>query len=123
MSNTITLPHQLRSLAGNRDHLKIVTGMKLADDETRTLGSILDAADLEAPGIKDRLLDTEGKLRRFVNIYVDGEDSRILADKQDKLERKAGDHTDPIPGTINNPLDIKLTGYEEIAILPAMAGG
>ena len=42
-----------------------------------TLASLLDALEESAPGIRARVLDDEGALRRFVNIYVDDEDVRF----------------------------------------------
>lgn len=52
------------------------------------------------PGIKDRLCDETGELRRFVNIYVNEEDIRFLKGKETSL--KDGD---------------------EVSIVPAIAGG
>lgn len=52
------------------------------------------------PGIKDRLCDETGELRRFVNIYVNEEDIRFLKGKETSL--KDGD---------------------EVSIIPAIAGG
>ena len=59
-------------------------------------------ADLEKryPGIKERLCDEQGKLRRFVNIFVNEEDIRFLQGDQTKV--KDGD---------------------EVSIIPAIAGG
>jgi molybdopterin synthase sulfur carrier subunit len=52
------------------------------------------------PGLKDRLCDDKGELRRFVNVYVNEEDIRFLKGKDTPL--KAGD---------------------EVSIVPAIAGG
>ena len=52
------------------------------------------------PGIRERLCDKDGKLRRFINIYVNEEDIRFL--KMDKTPLKDGD---------------------EVSIIPAIAGG
>src|SRR3989338_9027916 len=59
-------------------------------------------ADLEQqhPGIKERICDAEGKLRRFVNIYVNEEDIRFLEGQ-----------------------DTKLKDGDDISIIPAIAGG
>ena len=70
--------------------------------ETRA-GTISDAiTDLESryPGLKERLLDDDGQVRRFVNVYVNEEDIRFLQDKETPL--KDGD---------------------EVSIIPAIAGG
>lgn len=58
--------------------------------------------DLERqfPGIKERLLDENGKIRRFINFYVDDEDIRFL--KQDETPLNEG---------------------SEVSIIPAIAGG
>jgi molybdopterin synthase sulfur carrier subunit len=66
-------------------------------------GSVLDmieALNTAHPGIKDRLCDDTGELRRFVNIYVNEEDIRFLKGKETSL--KDGD---------------------EVSIVPAIAGG
>jgi molybdopterin converting factor small subunit len=42
-----------------------------------TLSALVDALEASAPGIRARVLDDEGALRRFVNIYVDDEDVRF----------------------------------------------
>ena len=52
------------------------------------------------PGIKDRLCDDSGELRRFVNIYVNEEDIRFLKGK-----------------------DTSLKDGDEVSIVPAIAGG
>jgi sulfur-carrier protein len=68
-----------------------------------TAGSVLDmieALNTAHPGIKDRLCDDTGELRRFVNIYVNEEDIRFLKGKETSL--KDGD---------------------EVSIVPAIAGG
>jgi len=72
-------------------------------EEEIAAGSILDLIEnLNAahPGIKARLCDDSGELRRFVNIYVNEEDIRFLKGKDTSL--KAGD---------------------EVSIVPAIAGG
>ena len=58
--------------------------------------------DLERqfPGLRDRILEESGEIRRFINIYVNQEDIRFL--DGDKTAREAGD---------------------EVAIVPAIAGG
>jgi molybdopterin synthase sulfur carrier subunit len=71
--------------------------------EVEAAASIVDLIDnLNAahPGIKGRLCDDSGELRRFVNIYVNEEDIRFLKGKDTSL--KAGD---------------------EVSIVPAIAGG
>ena len=65
-----------------------------------TVGELLDNLDKAFPGLKDRVCDEAGAIRRFVNIYVNGEDVRFLDEK----------------ATVVNEND-------EISIVPAIAGG
>jgi len=62
--------------------------------------SLLENLEKQYPGIKERLCDPEGKLRRFVNVYVNEEDIRFLKGAETTL--KDGD---------------------EVSIIPAIAGG
>ena len=64
------------------------------------IGELIDNLDKAYPGLKDRLCDEAGNVRRFVNIYVNGEDIRFLEEK----------------GTVVKDSD-------EISIVPAIAGG
>lgn len=68
--------------------------------EGATIIEVIDNLNVQFPGIKERLADDQGNLRRFVNIYVNGEDVRFLQDKLTAV--KDGD---------------------EISIVPAIAGG
>ena len=61
---------------------------------------MIETLNTAHPGIKDRLCDNTGELRRFVNIYVNEEDIRFLKGKETSL--KDGD---------------------EVSIVPAIAGG
>ncbi len=65
-----------------------------------TVGDVVNALVAEYPGLQANLLDAEGKMRKFVNVYVNDEDIRFL----DKL-------------------DTAVTEGDEVAILPAVAGG
>lgn len=65
-----------------------------------TIGGLLDSLESSCPGIKARLCDDQGELRRFVNFYVNSEDIRFLDGI--KTELKDGD---------------------EVSIIPAIAGG
>lgn len=115
--NTILLPVQLRQLSGGREHLKFDLALTVKQED-RTLRLLIDLLEGEAPGIKTRLLDQEGNLRRFINVFIDADDARIRADKQ-RGKPKADEP--PLPDV--NPLDCRLSGFEEISILPAIAGG
>jgi molybdopterin converting factor small subunit len=65
-----------------------------------TLASLLDALEAAAPGISARVLDDEGALRRFVNVYVDDEDVRF---------------TDGLATPVKDGA--------QVSIIPAVAGG
>ena len=65
-----------------------------------TIADMIDTLDRAHPGLKDRLCDDKGELRRFVNIYVNEEDIRFLKGK-----------------------DTTLKDGDEVSIVPAIAGG
>ena len=91
MSVTVRIPTPLRKLTKERD---VVSG------DGGTLLACIDGLDAEYPGLKDRIFDETGELRRFVNVYINGEDVRFQQGV--KTELKAGD---------------------EVSIVPAVAGG
>ena len=74
--------------------------MTTVEGSGATLGALVDDIDSQHPGIKNRLVTEEGKLHRFVNVYVNDEDVRFLG-----------------------ALDAKLSEGDVVAILPAVAGG
>jgi molybdopterin synthase sulfur carrier subunit len=65
-----------------------------------SLAQCIDALEASYPGLKDRLCDEAGEIRRFVNIYVNGEDVRFL-----------------------QGLTTALKDGDEVSIVPAVAGG
>jgi MoaD family protein len=71
-----------------------------AELTANSVDGLLDALEGRYPGIKGRLCDEAGKLRRFLNVYVNSEDIRFL-DNQ------------------NTPLN----DGDEVSIVPAVAGG
>ncbi|MDQ3986113.1 MAG: MoaD/ThiS family protein [Actinomycetota bacterium] len=91
MSTTVRIPTQLRTLTDGADQVT-ARGVTIAEL----------IVDLESahPGIRQRLLDKEGKLRRFVNLYVGDEDVRLL-----------------------KGLDTPVPEGTEVLIIPAVAGG
>lgn len=91
MSVKVRIPTPLRRLAGGKDEVT-VTG--------HTLQECVNVLEAEFPGFLERLCDEDGEIRRFVNIYVNGEDVRFLDGLTTPV--KAGD---------------------EISIVPAVAGG
>ena len=69
MSVTVRVPTILRSLTGGASEVAV--------DGAATLSELLDKLDADHPGIRARVLDDAGKLRRFVNVYVGDEDVRF----------------------------------------------
>jgi molybdopterin synthase sulfur carrier subunit len=88
---TLRIPTQLRTLTGGAGEVTV---------DGSTVGEALKALDAAHPGFGERLFDEDGKLRRFVNVFVADEDIRFL----DGLE---------------SPVDDKTT----VSIIPAVAGG
>ena len=64
----VKLPTQLREAAGGESAVSV---------EGATVGAVLDALFERHSELRDRLSDGNGALRRFVNVYVDGEDIRF----------------------------------------------
>jgi molybdopterin converting factor small subunit len=91
LSVTIRVPTTLRTLTG---------GVASVDVDGATLSEVLDALESAHPGFRDRLVDDDGELRRFVNVFVADDDVRFL----DGLET-------PVPDG------------ETVSIVPAVAGG
>jgi molybdopterin synthase sulfur carrier subunit len=91
MAITVKLPTQLRAAAGGASSVQV---------EGATVAEVLDAVYVEHPELKERLSDEDGQLRRFVNVYVGGEDIRF----GDGLATSVGDGA-------------------EVQVLPAVAGG
>jgi molybdopterin synthase sulfur carrier subunit len=91
MSIQIRIPTQLRTLSGGASEVGV---------EGTTVAEVLKALDVAHPGFSDRLFDGDGKLRRFVNVFVADEDVRFLQ----------GLETPVAPG-------------QTVSIIPAVAGG
>jgi sulfur-carrier protein len=87
----VRIPTPLRKLTG---------GAESVAASGTTIAAIMQDLESRHPGLKERICDDNGKVRRFVNVYVNGDDIRFL----DNLETavKEGD---------------------EISIVPAIAGG
>ena len=88
---TIRIPMPLRKLTNDTDVVQM---------DAPTLGAAVDGLEQQSPGIKERICDEAGEIRRFVNIYVNGEDVRFL-----------------------DGLGTKLADGAEVSIVPAVAGG
>jgi len=91
MAATVRIPTPLRKLTNNEEVVEVSAG---------TVGAAITELQTRYPGIKERLLDETGAVRRFVNVYVNEEDIRFLQDQQTPV--KDGD---------------------EVSIIPAIAGG
>lgn len=79
---------------------KITQNKMEVEVEGRNITELIDNLDKKYKGIKERLCDEDGNVRRFINVYVNNEDIRFLEGQEMKL--KDGD---------------------EVAIIPAIAGG
>lgn len=79
---------------------KLTNGNAEVTADGSTVGDIVNALETQFPGIKERLCDGTGKLRRFVNVYLNNEDIRF--EQNEETPVKDGD---------------------ELSIIPAIAGG
>jgi sulfur-carrier protein len=70
MSVAVRIPTILRTYTGGESEVTV-------DPAEDTLASVLEALEAAAPGIRARVLDDAGALRRFVNVYVDDDDVRF----------------------------------------------
>ena len=91
MSATVRIPTILRTYTG---------GVGEVSAEGGTLAELLDSLESSHPGIRGRILDDAGQLRRFVNVYVGDEDVRF-----------SGGLEAPVPEGA------------KVSIIPAVAGG
>ncbi len=79
---------------------KLCKGQSMVEVEAGTLGESLSRLDGQFPGVNQRLLNQEGKLQPFVNVFINGDDARFMQE-----------------------LDTPLKSGDEISIVPAVAGG
>lgn len=91
MSINVRIPTPLRKLTDGADEVAV---------EGANIGELIDNLEAAHPGLKARLCDDAGEIRRFVNVYVNDEDVRFLDGRGTAL--KDGD---------------------EVSIVPAIAGG
>jgi molybdopterin converting factor small subunit len=91
MSASVRIPTILRTYTG---------GVSEVSAEGSTLAEILTSLETNHPGIRARVLDDTGSLRRFVNVYVGDEDVRF-----------------------SGGLDAQVAEGAKISIIPAVAGG
>lgn len=88
---SVRIPTPLRRLTGEKDEVSV---------EAATIGNLIEELESQFPGIKQRLCDEDGNVRRFINLYVNNEDIRFLK------------------GT-----DTELRETDIVSIIPAIAGG
>jgi molybdopterin synthase sulfur carrier subunit len=79
---------------------KLTNDQEIVSSGAATLKDAIDGLEAEYPGLRERLFDEAGQIRRFVNIYVNGEDVRFLDNVNTRLSEK-----------------------DEVSIVPAVAGG
>ncbi|MDV2496046.1 MAG: MoaD/ThiS family protein [bacterium] len=91
MGITVRIPTPLQGLTQNRGEVEV---------SGSTIKELVDDLERKYPGIKERICDEEGAIRRFVNIYLNDEDIRFLD----------GDST-----VVNEG--------DDVSIIPAIAGG
>ena len=91
MQATVRVPTPLQKLTKNQAKVKV---------SSANIKELIEDLEKRFPGIKERICDQTGKIRRFINIYVNEEDVRFL--QQEETPLKDGD---------------------EISIIPAIAGG
>lgn len=91
MPVTVRVPTTLRTLTAGASEVEV---------EGATVAAVLDDLEAAHPGFKERLLDPEGGLRRFVNVYVADDDVRF-----------------------RDGLDTEVAEGATVSIIPAVAGG
>ena len=91
MAVTVRVPTPLR---------RIANGAKDVQASGGTVSALIDDLETRFPGFRDRLCDDDGTLKRFINLYVNGEDIRYASG-----------------------LETSLTDGDEVSIIPAVSGG
>ena len=91
MSIKVRIPSPLQKLTEEKSEVEV---------QASTIGELIDQLNQSYPGVKERICDESGKIRRFVNVFLNEEDIRFL--KREQTPVKDGD---------------------EVSILPAIAGG
>ena len=90
---TIRIPQPLQKLTGGAAEVTADGG---------TVGELIADLEIKYPGIRDRLLDGDGKLRRFVNFYLRDEDIRFLENLETSInEGDTGSIVPAIAGGVN----------------------
>jgi len=92
MSVIVLVPGVLRAESGGQGRIEVPAG--------GTLGGVLDELARGWPRLERRIRDEQGQIRRYVNVYINGEDCRLLAGSESSVPAGA-----------------------EIQVLPSVAGG
>ncbi len=88
---SVRIPTPLRKLTAEKDEVSV---------NASNVAELIEVMESQYPGIKDRLCDESGNVRRFINLYVNNEDIRFLDGK-----------------------DTQLNEGDIVSIIPAIAGG
>ena len=91
MSVKVKIPTPLHNLTNEQDLIEL---------DASSVREVIDVLENDFPGVKERICEEDGSIRRFVNVYVNGEDVRFLSE-----------------------LDTVIADNDEISIVPAVAGG
>jgi molybdopterin synthase sulfur carrier subunit len=91
MTSTIRIPTPLRNLTNNEAEVEV---------KASTVGAALAALEEQHQGIRARICDEQGNVRRFVNVFLNDEDIRFLEN-----------------------LDTPVAEGDQLSIIPAIAGG
>lgn len=79
---------------------KLTNDLEIVQASGATIAEVFASLDLAFPGLKERICDDQGQVRRFVNVFVNDEDIRFLEESQTPVKDS-----------------------DEISIVPAIAGG
>jgi molybdopterin synthase sulfur carrier subunit len=88
---TVRIPTPLRKLTNGQEEVKVAGA---------TVAAVIAGLDGSFPGLKERICDDKGQLRRFVNVFKNDEDIRFLKN-----------------------LETEVADADELSIVPAIAGG
>lgn len=88
---TIFVPTPMRKVTGGQGKIQI---------DAATLQEAIEHAEQAYPGFRERVLDNQGEIKRFINVFINGVDVRTLQGRETPVQDK-----------------------DEVAVIPAMAGG
>ncbi len=91
MSDRVRIPTPLRKFTGGQESVTV---------DGSSVAAVIESLETGHPGLKERICESDGSIRRFVNVYVNGDDIRFL-----------------------DNLDSAVKDGDELSIVPAIAGG